>query len=664
MRGTVAALFAAMVAVAALAPASAVADVTIDAPDQSTIAVTTTSAEANDLTITRDSSGTTVTENNMSVAMSTAGACMGSGPNVAECPGTASQLTMTLGDGNDHATVQAPMNSTIFGEGGDDTLVASDSEAGVDRLDGGGGNDTLAGGGGADTLAGDAGTDALSGGPDGDALSGGDGVDTLSGGAGDDRIDGGPGDDTVGVAAPVVIGATLLPTEPGNDVLSGGPGNDRLDPGVGGGNDRDVLVGDDGQDTVSYGLRSTPVVTTKDGIANDGQVGEGDNIGGDVERIDGGLASDSVGGGPGADILDGGPGNDAVVGFAGDDAENGGTGADTLRGGPGADQLVGGPDRDLVSYAGEPGATVRLDRGTGRTARRGDRDRIAEVEDVLGGSQGDTLTGSSGANSVDGTAGHDYVDGGRGVDVLAGGPSADVVASRDGTRDQPVSCGPGQDLAIVDRKDRVVRRGANRCEQVDDGSRTKPSPGRVYVQPQRCAGELGLPAMHRLVPLRYSLLLASGYRRRSAPTLDTSDCTVRMTATPGAGASASADVSGGAVTVDQSSGRRVATTLTVKRPACGAGGRSLAARARESRARVNTRRRRGRWRVRGRFSIGASFGTDWTTIEGCTRTTTVVRRGRVRVYDRVRRRTITVRAGHRYVARAGRVRSRSAFRRP
>jgi Ca2+-binding RTX toxin-like protein len=489
-------------------------------------------------------------------------------------------------------------------------------------------------------------------------------VDTLSGGAGDDRIDGGPGDDTVGVAAPVVIGATLLPTEPGNDVLSGGPGNDRLDPGVGGGNDRDVLVGDDGQDTVSYGLRSTPVVTTKDGIANDGQVGEGDNIGGDVERIDGGLASDSVGGGPSADILDGGPGNDAIVGLAGDDAENGGTGADTLRGGPGADQLVGGPDRDLVSYAGEPGATVRLDRGTGRTARRGDRDRIAEVEDVLGGSQGDTLTGSSGANSVDGTAGHDYVDGGRGVDRLAGGPSADVVASRDGTRDQPVSCGPGQDLAIVDRKDRVVRRGANRCEQVDDGSRTKPTPGRVYVQPQRCAGELGLPAMHRLVPLRYSLLLASGYRRRSAPTLDTSDCTVRMTATPGQGASASADVSGGAVTVDQSSGRRVATTLTVKRPACGGGGRSVAARARESRARVNTRRRRGRWRVRGRFSIGASFGTDWTTIEGCTRTTTVVRRGRVRVYDRVKRRTITVRAGHRYVARAGRARSGSAFRRP
>jgi Ca2+-binding RTX toxin-like protein len=655
--------------------------VTINAPDASTISVTTTSAEANDLTITQDASGFTVVEGNPSVTMTTGGACgPGAGPNTAECPATASRLTMSLGDGNDRARVQAPLNSTILGEGGDDTIDGgpgadslfgdgpseSDPGAGADRLEGGAGGDALSGGRGADTLVGDTGADVLNGGSDGDALSGGDdpdtvsggdGGDALSGGGGDDRLDGGPGDDTVGVAAPIVVGATLLPTEPGNDVLSGGPGNDAIDPGVGGAGDRDVLVGGDGQDGVSYGLRSTPVVTTKDGIANDGQVGEADNIGGDVERIDGGLANDSVGGGPGPDLLGGGPGADSVTGFGGDDRVAGGPGADTLRGGPGADQLVGGPDRDVASYVGEPRVTVRLDRGTARTARRGDRDRLAEVEDVRGGGQGDTLTGSGGRNRIDGTAGADYVDGGHGVDRLAGGSSADLVAARDGVRDEPVSCGPGQDLAIIDRKDRVVRRGANRCEQVDDGSRTKPRPGWVYVHPQRCAGsreaDLGLPAMHRLVPLRYAILLASGFRRRPAPMLDTSDCTVRVIATPGQGRRASADVSGGAVAVDQSSGRSVATTLTVKRPTCGAGGRRLAAGARQSRARVNTHRRPGRWRVRGKFSLGASFGTDWTTIEGCSGTTTVVHRGRVRVFDRAKRRTVTVRAGHRYVARAG-----------
>jgi hypothetical protein len=159
--------------------------------------------------------------------------------------------------------------------------------------------------------------------------------------------------------------------------------------------------------------------------------------------------------------------------------------------------------------------------------------------------------------------------------------------------------------------------------------------------------------MHRLVPLRYSILLASGYRRRPAPTLDAANCPVRVTATPGQGRIASADVSGAAVTVRQTPGRTVTTTLTVKPPACAAGGR-MAVVAREPRLGVNTDRRRGRWKVKGRFSIAAAFGTEWTTLEGCSRTVTVVRRGRVQVYDRAKRRTVTVRAGHRYVARNAR----------
>src|SRR5215207_3064132 len=68
------------------------------------------------------------------------------------------------------------------------------------------------------------------------------------------------------------------------------------------------------------------------------------------------------------------------------------------------------------------------------------------------------------------------------------------------------------------------------------------------------------------VPLRYSILLRSGYRRRPAPTLDASDCPVRIRATPGRGREAAADVSGGAVTVEQTSGRRVTTELRVKPP--------------------------------------------------------------------------------------------------
>jgi hypothetical protein len=614
-----------------LLPSNAMAvDVTIgQPPNGNTIYVTAATGESNALTITRDASGGYAITENGPAAMRAGGGCGLAPANSATCPSAGiSQLSIALGDGNDGVTVATPTNAVILGGTGDDTLV---------------------GGGGQDVVRGE------------------DGADTVRGGASDDTID-------------------------------GGPGNDALDPGLGGNDDHDTLAGGEGDDSVSYGLRSAPVATTKDGAANDGQAGEGDNIGLDIERIAGGVANDTVGGGPDADVLDGGPGDDALNGFAGDDALHGdgglsagadtlsgglgndliqgdggadtlsgeagndvvegGTGADRLSGGPGADQLNGGPERDAVVYTAQADVTVRLDRGFGGSAQPGDSDRITQVEDVDGGDQRDTVTGSSDANALDGARGEDYLDGRRGVDRLIGGSSADVVVARDGARDEPVSCGPGQDLAIVDRADRVARRGRDRCERVDDGNQTKPRPGWVYVHPQRCASsaesvELGLPAMHRLVPLRYAILLASGFGQRKAPTLDAADCPVRVKATRGQGRNASADVSGAAVSVDQSSGRRVTTTLTVKPPACAPGGRTAVV-AREPRLRVKTDRRRGRWKVKGRFSIAAAFGTEWTTLEGCARTVTVVRRGRVQVYDRAKRRTVTVRAGHRYVARRAR----------
>jgi Ca2+-binding RTX toxin-like protein len=613
-----------------LASSAMAVDVTIgQPPNANTIYVTAATGENNALSITRDASGGyTITENAPS-AMRAGGGCGPAPANSATCPSVGiSQLSITLGDGDDGVTAATPTNAVILG---------------------GTGNDTLVGGGGQDVVRGE------------------DGADTVRGGAGDDTMD-------------------------------GGPGNDALDPGLGGDADHDSLAGGDGDDTVSYGLRAAPIATTKDGVANDGQAGEGDNVGLDVERVSGGVANDTVGGGPDADVLDGGPGDDTVDGFAGDDelhgdgglsagadrlfggpgndriqgeggadtlsgdagsdVVEGGTGADRLSGGPGADQLIGGPERDAVAYTTQADVTVRLDRGLGGSAQPGDSDRITQVEDVDGGDQRDTVTGSRDANALDGGRGEDYLDGRRGVDRLDGGSSADVVVTRDRARDEPVSCGPGQDLAIVDRADPVVRRGRNRCERVDDGSHRQPRPGWVYVHPQRCATsaetvELGLPAMHRLVPRRYAILLASGFGKRTAPTLDAADCTVRVKATRGQGRSASADVSGAAVTVDQSSGRRVTTTLTVKPPACAVGGRTAVV-AREPRLRLNTDRRRGRWKVKGEFSIAAAFGTEWTTLEGCSRTVTVVRRGRVQVYDRAKRRTVTVRAGHRYVARKAR----------
>jgi Ca2+-binding RTX toxin-like protein len=602
--------------------------------------------ERNDVTVTSGPGTIVFTE---AGSEPIGGSCSGSGTQQVTCDATGT-IALQLQGGNldDKLANATALPGQLFGGSGSDTLRGGpaneqlDGGAGADDVDGGGGNDVvygatlqdaaagtdpdrLAGGPGDDRLFGSGGADTVDGGPGADQLDGAGGADVLQGADGTDSLSGADGDDAVDGG-------------PGDDALTGGPGNDTLSPGAGPPlGDADTISGGADLDTVSYAARMAPVDVSKDGVANDGGMAERDDVELDVERVSGGLASDALRGGPGADVL---------VGASGDD---------TLSGGPGADELIGGPGADTVAYADEPGVSVRLQSGTGKTRLPDDRDALQEIENVDGGSLHDTVVGSAAANVLEGEAGEDYLDGLRGRDTFHGGPSADVVVARDGARNEPVSCGPGRDFAVIDPGDRVVKRGRNRCERVDDGSATRPSRGWVYIHPRRhCAGDarLRLPAQHRLVPLRYSILLRSGLRGRPSPSVDAAACTVRLRAPLGRGAIASADVSGGAATVDQLPGRMVTTQLTVKRPACGRASLS-AAPIREPRVRVSTRRPHGRFRVRGSFSLGASFGTDWTTIDACGETTTIVRRGRVKVFDRVKRRTVMVGAGHRYVARRG-----------
>jgi hypothetical protein len=61
---------------------------------------------------------------------------------------------------------------------------------------------------------------------------------------------------------------------------------------------------------------------------------------------------------------------------------------------------------------------------------------------------------------------------------------------------------------------------------------------------------------------------------------------------------------------------------------------------------------RGRFRTRGRYSAATVRGTKWDTIDRCDGTLTTVSRGVVTVRDFRRHRTVRVRAGKRYLARA------------
>ena len=134
------------------------------------------------------------------------------------------------------------------------------------------------------------------------------------------------------------------------------------------------------------------------------------------------------------DIVDGGPGNDLL-----DPGLN--------------DTVAGGPDVDTVRMPYPGGEVVTLD-DLANDGRPGETFNIrSSVENVIGGPGGDQIDGSSGPNMLDGAGGNDTLNG------LAG---ADTLMARDGAADS-VSCGPGDDRAIVDTLDTV----SPDCETVE-----------------------------------------------------------------------------------------------------------------------------------------------------------------------------------------------------
>jgi hypothetical protein len=83
----------------------------------------------------------------------------------------------------------------------------------------------------------------------------------------------------------------------------------------------------------------------------------------------------------------------------------------------------------------------------------------------------------------------------------------------------------------------------------------------------------------------------------------------------------------------------------------GRGKRATAAASIRRRLRANAR---GRFRTRGRHSAATVRGTAWLTADRCDGTLTKVTRGKVAVRDFRRRKTVVVRAGKSYLARARR----------
>lgn len=346
-------------------------------------------------------------------------------------------------------------NNAIDGYAGDDTLNGADGD---DKLtDGGGGDETLNGGGGDDLLQGSGGADTMNGGtgidtvdysdhdympppvtvtldgvaddgfagendnagsdvenvigsPFADFLTGNSSDNFLLGGGGNDTLIGLGGDDSLlgdQLAFGIVTGGGA------DDTLSGGVGDDSLDGGIG----ADVLNGGPDSDLADYSERLNPVTVELDGLANDGEAGESDRVGTDVEDVFGGFGDDALIGDGQANLL---------YGAEGDDLLDGALGADTLVGGPGGD--------DTADYSARTSSVrVALD-GTATSGQTGENDTItADIEDALGGSGADTFIGNASDNIFDGGPGGDFFSGADGFDAVDySSRSQSVIVSLDG----------------------------------------------------------------------------------------------------------------------------------------------------------------------------------------------------------------------------------------
>lgn len=266
-----------------------------------------------------------------------------------------------------------------------------------------------------------------------DVVAAGPGADTISGNEGDDALAGGPGDDIYQFFDTDDAETDTITELAGEGVdgfrLSGGP----------------PATIDLSTATTTLGTYGTMTIA----VAAAGQAAN-------LENLISSTGNDTLTGNAADNVLSAGAGNDRLTGGPGDDtylfekatvpetdvvAEEPGGGTDRLDFSVGSDEprrLFGGgvpllPDDPLtVDLASTTTALMSSATRTIVTAAAG---QAANLEDVVGGVAGDTITGNASSNVLDGGPGDDALAGGQGDDRLLGGTGSDRLAGGPGDDD-------------------------------------------------------------------------------------------------------------------------------------------------------------------------------------------------------------------------------------
>jgi hypothetical protein len=278
----------------------------------------------------------------------------------------------------------------VVGTPGDDTVTGTSEDEGYL---GAGGNDTIDAGGGNDVI--------------------------LQGpGGGTDVIDGGAGADSVTIANVVPSGGSFIPNPIATTITISDSG------------DNSVTSVDDSNGTTDVSI--TVDVTGMPSVASSVTMDNVEDItvilgsGGDTVEI-GDLTGTAIEtstitvlGGTGSDTVDAGAissGNPVSVVFDG----GAGIGNDTFVSGAGNDIFLGGAGSDTLDLSMATSAVVATAGAGAVTATGIGSDTYSGVDNLIGGSAGDTLTGNGDANILAGGEGADTITGAGGSNTIFGG---------------------------------------------------------------------------------------------------------------------------------------------------------------------------------------------------------------------------------------------------